>query len=203
MAGSDDGIIHKGTALAVLDFHDPEVGIEADLLGAPGIGARFLAPAAQRLRPCQVPLGVAGLIEHQHLAVELGDFQDDGASLFHAAAHHKGRGARHLNPADQRAHEDAGFETGRRCHAALYQEAARNGRILASLTRWPLASTAAWGNRTVTMVPSPSTDCSIASPPCNCASDLTSASPRPVPSLARVCAFSTCSKGRPSRSRSD
>ncbi len=53
-------------------------------------------------------------------------------------------------------------------------------------SRAPLASTAAKGSRTVTVVPSPRTDSSTASPPCIAASDLTSARPSPVAPRAQA-----------------
>ena len=49
-------LIHESAAFAVLDLHDPEIGIEFDLLVQPGPRLGFLAPIAQRPGPDQSPL---------------------------------------------------------------------------------------------------------------------------------------------------
>src|SRR6185437_12942537 len=211
-AESHHRFVHEGAALAVLDLDDPQIGIELHLLVE--IGARLLlvGPVAERTGPYEVALAAARLAQHQDMSVEAVELEEHRAGFLDALLGDEGLRAFDLGAADEGANENPGFEAWR--HGAsieeypggpcLMDQAARNGMILASFTatRSPFSATAAKGSRMRTVVPSPSTDSSVASPPCRVLSALTSARPRPVPSLARTCSPSTCSKGLPSLSRS-
>src|SRR6185437_3798027 len=169
-------------------------------------------PGALRTGPYEVALAAARLAQHQDMSVEAVELEEHRAGFLDALLGDEGLRAFDLGAADEGANENPGFEAWR--HGAsieeypggpcLMDQAARNGMILASFTatRSPFSATAAKGSRMRTVVPSPSTDSSVASPPCRVLSALTSARPRPVPSLARTCSPSTCSKGLPSLSRS-
>ena len=152
------------------------------------MGAGLLAPVAQRPGPDQRSIAVARLVQHQAIAVQLGKFQDNGAGFFIALADHKGRGAGNFGAPDQRAHENSGFEARRGCHGAVLDDyaAPRNGKTRALCQPGAIGAHRRIRQAQQHVVPSPSADSSTISPPCIAASDLTSARPRPVPSLARV-----------------
>jgi len=92
----------KAPALAILDLHNPEIGIEADLLVQPTARPWFHRPNRPIGRgPDQLALAVAGLIEQQAGAVQPRQGEDHRARLFGALAHDEGGCARDLSAPDQ------------------------------------------------------------------------------------------------------
>src|SRR5579871_1829881 len=73
----DHRFVEEGAALAILDLHDPQIGIELDLALEPGSGLCLVAAFAQGPRPDELAVAAARLVQHRAGAVEPGDLYEN------------------------------------------------------------------------------------------------------------------------------
>src|SRR5258708_15232264 len=97
---SENWLVHEGSARAVFDSHDPDVGVDANLLGEIIGGTSIVGGFPDGPRPDAL-LPTPRRAQNRASAVEPVDLHEDGSSFFRAAPHEIGRGTRNFAAADQ------------------------------------------------------------------------------------------------------
>src|SRR6202035_3269770 len=83
-------------AFAVFDLNHPEIGVPPDLAGDVGVGRRLVDRCrAGRAQPGEIAQRGAGLRQHGDTALELVEFDQDGAGILVAATRDDDRDGMH------------------------------------------------------------------------------------------------------------
>lgn len=129
--GLKDWGVARQTALAVLDFQNPQIPIPLDLTGDIGVRLRFIDRIGTgRLQPCRPTIHCAYLAENPKGASAQILLDQNGSRVFVAFAGDGRSDSLHHACSDSRLDPEFGFET---CFGHRRENAFLNGRLAGSM----------------------------------------------------------------------